>query len=62
MIINQLNLKIKSMNKELIKYKNHYNENNNRISQEQEIIKIQSNMINNLKSQLKKIKEIVNKI
>ena len=43
------------MNKELIKYKNHYNENNNRISQEQEIIKIQSKMINDLKSQLKKM-------
>ena len=61
-IINQLNIKIKSMNKELIKYKNYYNENNDKISQEQEIIKIQSNMINDLKSKLKKIKEIVNKI
>ena len=61
-IIYKQNKEIREHKKNISFYKNFYDEHQNKISQEQKVILIQNKLINELKSQIKKIKEIVNKI
>jgi hypothetical protein len=61
-IIDKQNKEIREHKKNISFYKKFHDDYQTRISQEQKVILIQNKLIKDLKSQIKKIKEIVNKI